>query len=107
MALSEKERLDKLKADPEFLENYNLYYRGVIKPQKREEERRALVRFILKEWSCCKDIRAKIDLEGVGYFYYGYTSVPCHFELYYDFAIDDECWCGNCQSSSDDEKENE
>lgn len=58
-------------------------------------ERMKFGKYIRDTWGTCKEMRRKIDNEGVYYFYEDYTSVPVSWKLYKEFASSSKaCYCG-------------
>ena len=51
---------------------------------------------------CCQ-LQAKVENEGLGYFYNSYTTVPASFETYVRYcggAMTGECWCEHCSNAT-------
>ena|ERR1700677_636670 len=100
----EQSRLQAIIEKLERLRDGILYHEDdKTRSEVEQEHKHALVKHILEEWANCQEMRSKIDNEGLGYFYYTYTSVPCPYDLYQTFARSEDCWCGNCEEESENE----
>lgn len=57
-----------------------------------------LKEYIQTKWNCCHNLRHTIQSKGVKEFYET-RAVPVNFEIYQQFALDNKCWCDQCQEN--------
>ena len=76
-----------------------------IKQKKIQEEAHKEMMDFARNYDGCKYFKAKVANEGEEYFYNSYTNVSAPFDIFSNYAYDEDCWCGICECNDIDMKE--